>query len=408
MNLFIPKRVIQEGFLNNNIGLKKDCLAYILHTIILKGLYNSTDDDNLIGGEWNAQKMKEMVGNKYLNHLNFLRNLSLGTEGLLLETDNQYIVGEKSKAYYLNQAVLSEGFTTYEVKPSALYRKLFKANFKKRSCDSKVLAQFDFDHQKASDKLNQLISSNGKFKLHCQHLLIENIKEQKYWYFRDRKTGRLHHPFTCLKKELREYISYKNQPLVSIDLKNSQPFLLAALITMSANPKVSCNNKLFAEYADQLRVFQVDINSRTFKKFVVQVVNGQLYESILLKLHSTKNVGYTRDQVKKWFMKLLFSKRFYDTHFNRIVREEYPEIIDFITLFKENDYKMLSIFLQKIEAELFVNLISEEIRKKITPVFFSIHDSFYFQEEHLDEITILAEKIIVKMTGINPQFNVSR
>lgn len=53
---------------------------------------------------------------------------------------------------------------------------------------------------------------------------LDKLHRQQFYYTVDKSVGRFHSNLTNLKKELRNHITYDNQPLVNIDIKNSQPY----------------------------------------------------------------------------------------------------------------------------------------------------------------------------------------
>ncbi|MBK9509976.1 MAG: hypothetical protein IPO04_11195 [Cytophagaceae bacterium] len=60
-------------------------------------------------------------------------------------------------------------------------------------------------------------------KLHC-------LKHDLYYDHVDPKGGRLHTPYTNMPKYFRNYITYNGQKLISLDIKNSQPYFFLALL----------------------------------------------------------------------------------------------------------------------------------------------------------------------------------
>ncbi|MDD3011264.1 MAG: hypothetical protein PHU97_08095 [Bacteroidales bacterium] len=64
-------------------------------------------------------------------------------------------------------------------------------------------------------------------------VLIENMYRHKFAFKEDKTSGRVHTNLTYINKPLRNYITYKGYNLVSIDIKNSQPFFSIALFRES-------------------------------------------------------------------------------------------------------------------------------------------------------------------------------
>ena len=73
-----------------------------------------------------------------------------------------------------------------------------------------------------------------------------------------------------------------------------------------------------------------------------------------------------------------------------------------ITKYKENDYRNLSIQLQKEEADLIINKVSRNLINAGIDEFFTIHDAIYTVKENLylvkDELTYEFSKLGIRPT----------
>jgi hypothetical protein len=79
----------------------------------------------------------------------------------------------------------------------------------------------------------------------------------------DTTTGRYHSPIVRLKKELRSTITYGGKRLVSVDIKNSQPFLLG----VSIDPKVFINNSIGTRIYHYNPSVESYLRFKAFKKY---------------------------------------------------------------------------------------------------------------------------------------------
>ena len=61
-------------------------------------------------------------------------------------------------------------------------------------------------------------------------MVIDSFDSPDRRFLVDDTAGRLHTLLTCLKSPLRAFLSYEGKPLVSVDIKNSQPLFSNALL----------------------------------------------------------------------------------------------------------------------------------------------------------------------------------
>jgi hypothetical protein len=172
--------------------------------------------------------------------------------------------------------------------------------------------------------------------------------------FRDQTSHRIHSFLTSLRKELRGFLSIKdlNEDLYSIDLANSQVFLLNLLLRSK---------------------YPTDQESQDVKKFYEITSSGQFYE------HCGKVLLGDRAYVKKnFFKKYLFCKNKYaDPKIIDLMSSEFPTVHKFVTEAKLANHKDLAIGLQKAESELFIDRIVPRLIASLGEKDFvaTIHDS---------------------------------
>jgi hypothetical protein len=65
------------------------------------------------------------------------------------------------------------------------------------------------------------------------HRAIAKLAKQDFTYKVDGNIGRFHSDLTCLKKDLRKYLTYFGRKLVSLDITNSQPLNSGILVNSS-------------------------------------------------------------------------------------------------------------------------------------------------------------------------------
>jgi len=245
---------------------------------------------------------------------------------------------------------------------------------------------------------------------------INNIEDKRFRYFKRNKTnGRLDTNLTNLKSDLRQFIK---GDYVSIDLKNSQPFLLGILIDTIINNRdtlccyLSDENliKTFGYKAiKRVLLFhqkQEKAEMVKFRSYYNSVLKGKLYD-IFVQLNSE---DITREDIKSIMFKVLFSKNEFYLGYTKIIpykedkkvfAEVYPFVYEIVKVLKGKDHKTLPIFLQCLESYLFIDCIAKElVENGIVP--FTIHDSVIVKKEYQAKTIQIINNVFMKQLGVKP------
>ncbi len=194
--------------------------------------------------------------------------------------------------------------------------------------------------------------------------------------------GRLYTTFTSTPSQLRKYALLHGQPLVEIDVRCSQPFLHASLLS------------------------QGDERER----YLNSVSQGSFYEDI------AKASGLSEQSSRKELKEKIFSEIFYGR--NRPIEtspvmtafaELYPELTEAIRERKAGDYTRLSKDMQYLEAEIILHNSIPRIRKRAPGIrILTVHDAIYVPE-HM-ELTVRAEIVgaFKETLGIVPSLRSNR
>ena len=81
------------------------------------------------------------------------------------------------------------------------------------------------NHLMEQDKQDPETKRHAVRRFNQRKMIAEQLHNQEYSLSIDRTGGRFYSPLTTLKKELRNFVTYNDKKLISLDLKNSQPFL---------------------------------------------------------------------------------------------------------------------------------------------------------------------------------------
>lgn len=189
--------------------------------------------------------------------------------------------------------------------------------------------------------------------------------------------NRLDTNLTSLKSTLlKEFITYKGMPITDIDMKNCQPCLLAHLIA-NLDRVIQDFYPLMVKY----NYPEVDSSAPDILLFQELAAKGQVYDYI------GEQLGWSREYAKDNFIKIMFSRPKFRSVYKNQIKGLFPSIIDFMDEFKtmNGDHTQLSILLQKIEVELFIERIYKPLRKQ----------GYYIFTKH-DSILCFGEKDVIK------------
>jgi hypothetical protein len=366
---------------------------------------------------------------------NYLRGLTTSNIGRYIKTLKNgefidcmnYSAGFKYSKYKINPKFMSGILTLKLEKDSNLASRIIKNLYKKRAHYNRLephlrlmkdeLMKMDMDYQKA----NKWIEINANDNQRLNYLTsINHIQDKRFRYFKRNKTNlRLDTNLTNLKSDLRQFIK---GDYVSIDLKNSQPFLLGVLIDSIINNRDTLcsylhSTHLFKTYGIKrikqvLKVHQKQEKAEMVKLrlFYNSVCRGSLYDDFI-KCYDDE---ISRDDAKKIMFKVLFSRNEYYLGYKKTIPYEndkktfssvYPFVAEVVKELKRKDHKTLPIYLQRLESYLFIDCIAKElVNNGIIP--FTIHDSVIVKREYYNRTIDIMNGVFMKQLGVIPSFEV--
>ena len=361
----------------NGILLKTDYIINICHELILKYYYTDEVKHDL----W-SKILRNKYGRNYKTYLDFL------IEKKFLSLVSNYYVGKKCKTFKINLDFL-EKVARVKIHDSILLNKYKKEylsrlfteennspinpTLRKILIDDLYHVELDID---ASN--NWLENEKSNLTLHQffkNHSLIGGIDEGLLFYKFD-SFGRLHTNFTTLKKYVRKnYLKIDGKELMELDIKNSQPLLLAVLL------KKEFDEKNFNE---------------EIKKYIEIVKSGLIYDDLFEKY---PEYIQSRDAAKKFVYTVLFGKNYYKIIENKIFQKEYPTVYDYIKTLKNlNGYKYISHQLQLLESNFIFDKVVTEIKNKFPHIrLFTVHDSIIFPVEYKEEVSLIFNNHLKKL-----------
>jgi hypothetical protein len=224
----------------------------------------------------------------------------------------------------------------------------------------------------------------------------KRIANKDYWFVCD-KYGRWHTPITALERTLRCCLSVKGQPLVEIDLKNSQPLMLGIFARQyfrGRQAKHRFLNKSFDRRKEPYSVKEVRQMTCQYpselKEYVQLCERGRFYEDLMTPSERLKGDKY-REKFKKRFYRVLFSpnksKSPYRNEIRIRFRHRWPLLAQLLYELKRKNYRHSSHVLQHYEATLFIAIICARIKKERPhTILFTIHDSILTMQDAVEYV----------------------
>lgn len=410
---------------------RMEVFQYLAHYLTVKQIQQKEKDYCSI----NTKKLKgEIIWNidSYVRYL---------VKGELFQRDN-FEIGRKAYHYRINPKFRS-GSSIIEIKPGTkLYGYLIKKTRLNRTHINrqalhlqamwKHLKEVELDIPEARKWVDMHSDGTKKYVYHTSLSMLED-KRRRY-FKRNRTNDRVDTNLTNLKKELRFFLK---GDYVSIDLANSQPFLLYQLLdkiqTKIQNNSIInnttihsiplCNSIFDYDVAQwfgkqqinsllKLRQNGVIVPNGEFLKFRNSVLAGTFYEDF----QNSFQQSLERDKVKEILFAVLFSQNVIHEDFKPVIPYQkekaifasvYPNIYEMIKTLKHRDHTRLSILLQRMEAKIFIDTICRElVDMGIVPL--TIHDSIIVEAGQAIKAFKVCEKIFKQEFGVVPTFHVEQ
>jgi len=281
------------------------------------------------------------------------------------------------------------------------------------------------------------------FEINKKNKRIYSIKsiENKCWsYSREGLDNRLHSIFTSIPKDLRKFIKYNHEDLISLDIKNSQPFIYASILNQLINPNINMMNTYLSndeEYntlhvSTMLDLFHSNLNYNEIQVFVNQVLDGTFYEHFGDILYNEgliskdvdgqclvcmpkkekgnwirKHVKYKnlRKASKEVVMLILFSSENHSSDLKNVFMNHYPEIYRITQSIKKGREKnFFPVLLQNIEANCVLDYCTRLISNRYPEMpLFTIHDSVVTTTSYRTILEEELNRLLGFYFGLNPK-----
>jgi hypothetical protein len=405
-------------------SFKRSYFYYVIDLLISKELINRNKHNTFEKENYyflNKKLLRKRVKSNIDSYIKYLENHSI------VLTDNQFVVGAKSKHYAINPKLLDNREEFLVPVDSKLYKAVQKNYINSKAHISrwpkhlkvmrKEFMNIDYDFDGAYSYIDQCDISSRKKTL--RGISVSNLKNGRRRYFgRNKTNSRLDTNLTNMKKELRRFIKGN---YVEIDLKNSQPYLFGELLKVILglsllcyqDPELNLLESIVNQYIQTIpkhNLIKKKYNLVSFSSFIECSMDGTLYEFI--RAGSKRDIS--RDDAKKSFIVSMYSQNYKgNTKFipykeeKQLLRNAFPELADLLFDLKLSDNKQLAIFLQRVESFIFIDYIAKKlVENGIIPL--TIHDSVIVKQEHYKKALEICKQAFNKIFGIIPRFDVEK
>ena len=433
----------------------KDCMHYILHTIITKSdridIIEQIKECGFI--RLNATYLRDICGDRYIDAIRLLEKNNV------IEVTPGYMNNFYSKGFRLIGAY--SGCETKEILLRAggpIEKKYLVYNQEKHDKNITLLKKIPYitkwydkdklkvDSQKAHDYLefyrkkmrDQIpldIDSLKKVQIenritqryNSANRTVKSIIAGDFKLTRDGKDNRLHTTISSVKKEFRGFFTYADSALIGIDIRASQPYLLNHLMTditqPHQEPELNIHN-IYPELSDILHSpihqDQYTIMLRTFESSRVADSNNfgsfnwtaDFYKYMVDRdkiMFPNDRVFSERSKTKSDMMVILFFTHenkyniAYWQRFAALFLKESWVIQYFDALSRKYNQNFLPIFLQRLESRIMLDIICKIISEELPNApLITIHDSVLTTLDFVDDVEKIIKDSLTKITGIVP------
>jgi hypothetical protein len=366
-----------------------------------------------------SSKFKKRILN---NEYEFVHKILTEGHEPIIEIKKSYKVGKYPKSYRLNEKYRNSTMAKFKFKPP----KTTKIKTKESILDNQFKINNLSIHPNVNEFLYNLyrsvlsnLNSDNETTILKNYIgrnlnIIDDINNGNLYYNRSYSNNRFNSSITSLNKTTRPFVLVNNKPLISIDIKSSQPYILASTL--------DCN---FYSNKGQYNYYSIGPvgGSILFPRFLKGKEKGieqyrnisfedDFYSIVLRNELGREPTTIERNRLKHKTMQFLFynnPKAKEKTELSYLVNQ-FPQINDFIcSCLDMIGEKRFAYLLQRAESFLVLDTVCVEFQSKIKSApFFTIHDAVLTTEEHYEELYKIMYEQLRLMTGINPGIKIEK
>lgn len=336
-----------------------------LHILYWRKLEESLGKDKFVNLKY--EYLDAQLGKQFRIALRWMKDNGI------IECDNYCVEGRKCYGYRLNKQFANRGHHVIEITDDAMIKKVVK---KRTFIKTPVLRWLEIILARwgCDATMEELRSIQAKASVEDLMKELKCVRDIPIIYEVDPFGNRVHTVLTNSHKELRQYWRLDGQPLYELDIPNSNPLMIAAIMNERGigNPK-------YTEICEK----------------------GLFYD--LLAQHQ----GVVRDVAKDGFMKIFAKPKCINSTL-AIMKRLFPDVVAWTQDIRKHDYTRLSKVLQRRESKLVIYGVCDRIRRMDKRIgLFTIHDSILSTENNMDLIKQVMQEEF-KAIGLSPQLKVKR
>lgn len=273
---------------------------------------------------------------------------------------------------------------------------------------------------------------------------INKIEQGDFFFTKDNTSGRFHTNLTNMGKIARNHMSYNGHPLVSVDIKNSQPTFGGVLAeqkffrpdistTKSQNFSVLDLPKNMKEEIQKVWIEnstgigriekRESVGGHTFtlaetpqlavnqelEIYRTKVQDGIFYEYIFER--APQVLGYelnlTRDQLKVEVLKAMYSSNRFTTDVKKVFSHTFPYYDSIFRQLKGQDKSLLPRVLQAVEAAVVLDRIAKRIALEEPKLFIAtVHDSIVTLKGYENYVATVMQQEVHQAIGFTPRLGI--
>ncbi len=225
----------------------------------------------------------------------------------------------------------------------------------------------------------------------CQAIVARNLAGRRF-LFKVGKYGRISNNICNMSRLLRRALRHNGNPLFTLDIKNSQPALLATMIDATATGRTARRREQPLYDPESQQGQATPDGSRYCELAYCELAySGRLYDFIQEELNCM-----SRDEIKRRFLCDVLAKRKansqgdeYPSVIESWFSKVFPAIYSFIRRINRSGWEHANLIrmLQQAEADLVIGTVCETLRVKCPTTFVvTLHDSVYSTEENMPTI----------------------
>ncbi|UOR07464.1 hypothetical protein MUN82_10280 [Hymenobacter aerilatus] len=212
---------------------------------------------------------------------------------------------------------------------------------------------------------------------------ISKIKNKQFFLEQPDTESRIYTNLTSLSTDLRQFLYHHSstEKLVNLDIRNSQPFIFAAILK---------------DYYKASTVLPEDV-----QEYINLCAVGTIYEEIMNRLQVEET--QRRTFKIKFFANLFFCKNQHseNSKAGKLFMQDFPNVYRVIHENKAVNYKYLAILMQRKEASIILKTISKKLQKQ--GIYHNtIHDSVIVLESDVETVKNLMLEAFTDAIGVAP------